>query len=66
MLNQIHYSTVEAKLDEISDVMFRSPTKSMRKLAQETNVSVQSTNRAVSEELKLRPYKFTVVHELNR
>ena len=54
----------EAKLDEISDVMLRSPTKSVRKLAQETNVSVQSAHRAVREELKLSPYKFTVVLEL--
>ena len=35
----------EAKLDEISDVMLRCPTKSMRKLTQETNVSVAMVSK---------------------
>ncbi|PSN42231.1 hypothetical protein C0J52_18494 [Blattella germanica] len=54
----------EAKVDEISDVILRSPSKSMRKLAQETNFSVRSAHRAVTKELNLHAYKFTVVQEL--
>ena len=54
----------EAKLDEISDAMLRSPTTSIGKLAQETNVSVSSANRAISEELKLFPPINLPVHEL--
>ena len=52
------------KLDEISDIMLRSPTKSMRKLAQETGISARTAHKAVTKELNLYPYKFTVVHEL--
>ncbi|PSN32334.1 hypothetical protein C0J52_27339 [Blattella germanica] len=45
--------------------MLRSPTKSVRKLAQETNISLRTAYKAVKEQLHLHPFKFTVVQELH-
>ncbi|KAJ4444475.1 hypothetical protein ANN_06267 [Periplaneta americana] len=43
----------EEKLLDISDIMLRSPSKSVRKLAQETNISVCSAHTAVQKALYL-------------
>lgn len=54
----------EEKLLDISDRMLQSPTKSLRKLGQQTNISVATAHKAVKQHLCLYPYKVTVVHEL--
>lgn len=56
----------DGKLDEISDIMLRSPSKSTRKLAQETGISKWTAHKAVRHKLQLFPYKVTVVHELQQ
>ncbi|KAJ4428478.1 hypothetical protein ANN_24515, partial [Periplaneta americana] len=47
----------EDKLLDISDRMLKSPTKSLRKLAQQTNILYTSAHKAVKQELNLYPYK---------
>ena len=54
----------EDKLDAINDKMMQSPSKSMRKLSQETNLSVGSKHQGAKKELGLFPYKATAVQEL--
>lgn len=54
----------EEKLTVISDKMLRSPSKSMRRLAQESDISVYTAHKAVREKLCLFPYKITAVQEL--
>ena len=54
----------EDKLDEINNKIMQSPSKSMRKLAQETNLSVGSAHKATRKALGLFPYKVTAVQEL--
>lgn len=54
----------EDKVLDISDKMSMSPNKSIRKLAQETDVSVGTAHTAVRKILELFPYKVTVVQEL--
>jgi hypothetical protein len=51
------------KLDDIGARPERTPRKSLKRLAQETGVSVSST-RSATQLLKLRPYKTTVIHAL--
>ena len=54
----------DEKVYEISDVMLRSPSKSIRKLVQETGISTWTAHKAVRDKLRLFPYKVNVVHEL--
>ena len=54
----------EQKLEDISDMMLKSPTKSIGKLAQQSGISYGSAYKAVRNELNLYPYKVSVVHEL--
>ncbi|KAJ4449685.1 hypothetical protein ANN_01089 [Periplaneta americana] len=54
----------EVKILDISDRMVKSQTKSLRKLAQQTNISYTTAHKAVKQELNLYPYKVTVVLEL--
>ena len=44
--------------------MLRSPTKSLRKLAQEKYISIRTAHKAARHELQLHPFKFTVVQEM--
>ena len=44
--------------------MLQSPTKSLRKLAQQTDISYSIAQKALKNEFNLHPYKVTVVHEL--
>jgi hypothetical protein len=48
----------------ISDSMLRSPSKSLRKLAQEKNTGLATPHKAVREKLNLFLYKVTAVQEL--
>ncbi len=51
-----------AKLAEIGEVFAATPRSSLRRVSQQTNVSYETTRRAT--QLKLKPYKIRVVHEL--
>ena len=53
----------EEKLDEIGQTLEHSPRKSLSRLSQETGVSQFSAWKATTL-LKLKPYKITVVQEL--
>jgi hypothetical protein len=49
------------KLAGIGARLEHAPTKSLKRLAQESGVS-NSSSRTATEFLKLRPYKTTVIH----
>jgi hypothetical protein len=51
-------------LMDIYDCMLRSPSKSLRKLAQEKYLGLETAHKAVREKLSLFPYKVTAVQEL--
>ncbi len=51
------------KLAEIGEVFAATPRSSLRRVSQQTNVSYGTTRRA-TQQLKLKPYKIKVVHEL--
>ena len=53
----------EQKLEEIEERLENSPQKSLRRLAQETDISEASAWKA-TKLLKLKPYKVTVGQEL--
>ena len=53
----------EEKIHQIGERLEQTPTKSLRRLAQETGVSKASALRA-TKLLGLKPYRITVVHEL--
>jgi hypothetical protein len=46
--------------------MLRSPSKLLRKLAQEKDIGLATAHKAVREKLKLFPYKVTAVQELKQ
>jgi hypothetical protein len=48
----------------VSNSMLRSPSKSLRKLAQEKDICLATAHKAVLEKLNLFPYKVTAVQEL--
>ena len=50
-------------LQNVTNKLQRNPQKSLRRLSQETRISLTSTHRAVHQ-LKFFPYKVQVVHEL--
>jgi hypothetical protein len=50
---------------DISDYILRSPSNSLRKLAQEKDIGLAIAHKAVREKLNLFPYKVTAVQELN-
>jgi transposase len=47
------------KLMDISDSTLRSPSKSLRDLAQENEIGLATAHKAVRENLNLFPYKVT-------
>jgi hypothetical protein len=49
---------------DISGSMLRIPSKLLRKLAQEKDIGLATTHKAVREKLKLFPYNVTAVKEL--
>lgn len=53
----------EEKLDEVGARLEHTPQKSLRRLAQEVNIS-KSAAFVATKLLKLKPYKVTVVHAL--
>jgi transposase len=53
----------EEKLDDIGARFEHTPRKSLKRLAQEAGVSEYST-RTAKQLLKLRPYRTTVIHDL--
>lgn len=52
------------KLSRISASVTRSPSKSLRKLAQEENVALATVHKVVKKTFKLFPYKVTAVQQL--
>jgi transposase len=54
----------DTKLMDIYGSMMWSPTKSLRKLAQEKDIGLATAQKAVREKLNLLPYKVTAVQEL--
>jgi transposase len=54
----------EKKVLDISDCMFQSPKKSIRKLSQQVGVSYDTAHTALKKHLCLHPYKITAMHEL--
>jgi transposase len=54
----------DKKLMDISDSMLRSPSKLLRKLAQEKNIGLATAPRAVQEKLNPFPHKVTAVQKL--
>jgi hypothetical protein len=46
--------------------MLPSPSKSLRKLAQEKDIVLATAHKAVRENLNLFPYKLTAVQEARR
>jgi len=54
----------EEKIAEISNKMAQSPTKSIRRLSQETDLSKTTVHKALRCELRLFPYKITAMHQL--
>jgi hypothetical protein len=54
----------DKKLMNISDSMLRSPSKSLRKLAQEKYIGLVTAHKAVREKLQIFQYKVTEVQEL--
>ncbi|KAG1653194.1 R3H domain-containing protein 2 [Nymphon striatum] len=54
----------EEKLEDISDRLLKSPSKSLRKLSQQSGLSLGLSHKAVKKELKLYPYKVTALQEL--
>lgn len=51
-------------VDIIRQKIAQSPDKSTRRLSQETGISRQSCMRILHQDLQMRPYKVSVVHEL--
>ena len=54
----------EVKLEQVSDMMLQSPKKSVRRLAQQTGLSIGSAHKALTKKLNLYPYKITVTQQL--
>ncbi|XP_076319811.1 uncharacterized protein LOC143230330 [Tachypleus tridentatus] len=54
----------EEKLLDISDSVMQSPSKSLRKLAQQHDIGLGTAHKAVRKKLKLFPYKIMAVQEL--
>ncbi|XP_076330740.1 uncharacterized protein LOC143236352 [Tachypleus tridentatus] len=54
----------EEKLLDISDSVMQSPSKSLRKLAQQHDIGLGSAHKAVKKKLKLFPYKIMAVQKL--
>jgi hypothetical protein len=52
------------KLMDNSNTMLRSPSKSLRKLAQEKYIGLATAHKAVREKPNLFPYKVTAMQEL--
>ena len=52
------------KLLDISDSMLQSPSKLLRKLAQQHDIGLATAHKAIREQLKLFPYKIMAVQEL--
>jgi hypothetical protein len=63
---QKHKSQVltEEKLDDIGARLDHTPSKSLKRLAQETGLS-KSSAKSTAQLLKLRPCKTTVIHTLH-
>ena len=64
-VNRRRHVLTEERLDEIGEGVEQNPQKSLKRLSQETGVSVPSVQRA-TKLLKLKPYKIPVVHTLHQ
>jgi hypothetical protein len=54
----------DKRVMDIYDSMLRSPSKSLRKLAQEKDIAIATAHKVSREKLNLFPYKVTAVQEL--
>jgi hypothetical protein len=52
------------KLMDISDSILPSPSKSLRRLAQEKYIGLATAHKTVREKINLLPHKVTAVQEL--
>ena len=57
---------MEETLDDIGERLEHTPQKYLKRLSQETGVSVSPVQRATKLLMKLKPYKIPVVHELHK
>ena len=64
-VNRRRHVLPEETLDEIGERLEDTVQKSLKRLSQETGVSVSSVQRA-TKLLKLKPYKIPVVHALHQ
>ena len=64
-VNRLCHVFTEETLDEIGERLEHNPQKSLKRLSQETGVSVSSVQRA-TKLLKLKPYKIRVMHALHQ
>ncbi|XP_076352672.1 uncharacterized protein LOC143248124 [Tachypleus tridentatus] len=54
----------EEKMLDISDSVMQSPSKSLRKLAQQRDIGLGTAHKAVKKKLKLFPYKIMAAQAL--
>ena len=64
-VNRLGHVLKEETLDDIVERLEHTPQKSLKRLSQDTGVSVSSVQRA-TKLLKLMPYKIPVVHALHQ
>ena len=64
-VNRRHHVLTEETLNETGERLEHKPQKPLKRLSQETGVSVPSVQRA-TKLLKLKPYKIPVVHTLHQ
>ncbi|XP_049766567.1 uncharacterized protein LOC126099981 [Schistocerca cancellata] len=57
-------SKSKEKVVEVQDMMLKSPKKSVRRLAQQADVSVGPAHKIRRKSLSMYMYKMSVVHEL--
>ena len=65
-VNRRHHVLKEETLDDTGERLEHTPQKSLKRLSQETGVSVPSVQRATKLLMKLKPYKIPVVHALHQ
>ena len=61
-INRRRHVLKEETLDDIVQRLEHTPQKSLKRLSQETGVSVSSVQRATKLLMELKPYKISVVH----
>ena len=65
-VNRRRHVLKEETLDDIGERLEDTPQKCLKRLSQETGISVSSVQRATKLLMKLKPYKIPVVHALHQ